>query len=175
MIHDNAPQQESNSPKGDTDNNPQASLRVGACSWRHSHWQGEFYPADLPAEWQLSYYANEFNCVLVPFAECPSIAEAENWLDDVSEDFQFYLESDPEGQQCSEIAQLVSGHVQLKDEDILIDGGIAVINPDVKNLREWRHWLEQNSEQLEAVFLKSDQLSYKTLSEFRSLVELLGL
>lgn len=42
---------------------------IGSVGWRHRAWQDSYYPADLPPEWQLGYYANEFPVVLVPAAE----------------------------------------------------------------------------------------------------------
>lgn len=70
------------------------NINLGAYGWQHTHWQDTFYPADLPADWQLSYYSNEFNCVLVPAAcwQGDACAQCESWLDSVHEDFQFFLE-----------------------------------------------------------------------------------
>ena len=73
------------------------NLQLGACGWRHDHWQGSFYPDDLPADWQLAYYSNVFNVVLVP-ASCWRPAQGYDcagWLDDVHDDFCFYLELPP--------------------------------------------------------------------------------
>jgi len=70
------------------------NVNVGAYGWRHPHWLGEFYHEDLPQEWQLDYYSNVFNCVMVPAdywrSELGYVCES--WLDDVHEDFVFYLE-----------------------------------------------------------------------------------
>lgn len=69
-------------------------LRFGARGWRHSAWLGGYYPEDLPEEWQLGYYANELNCVLLPAAEWvpASSAQIAEWRDEVGEDFRFFLE-----------------------------------------------------------------------------------
>lgn len=40
-------------------------LLIGAFGWRHAAWQGDYYPEDLPAEWQLGYYSNEFPLTVV--------------------------------------------------------------------------------------------------------------
>ena len=45
------------------ENNPQ--LLIGAHGWMHSQWGGTFYPDDLPEDWQLGYYANEFSLVVI--------------------------------------------------------------------------------------------------------------
>lgn len=41
-------------------------ILMGACGWDYPQWQDEFYPEDLPPEWRLAYYANEFPVVLIP-------------------------------------------------------------------------------------------------------------
>lgn len=71
------------------------SILLGAYGWRHTAWLGHFYPDDLPTDWQLGYYSNAFECVLVP--QCYWRAGrgygCEDWLDEVHEDFFFYLEA----------------------------------------------------------------------------------
>jgi len=67
---------------------------LGARGWDHPAWQGSLYPDDLPPEWRLSYYANEFNAVLAP-ADLWGAADAgliASWADDVHDDFRFFLE-----------------------------------------------------------------------------------
>jgi len=39
---------------------------IGACGWRHPQWDTGYYPEDLPPEWQLAYYGNEYPVVLIP-------------------------------------------------------------------------------------------------------------
>ena len=39
---------------------------IGANGWQHENWTGEFYPDDLPEEWQIGYYGNEYQVVVVP-------------------------------------------------------------------------------------------------------------
>ncbi len=45
------------------DNRP--AFHVLAVGWDHPAWQGSFYPDDLPADWRLTYYANEVPGVLL--------------------------------------------------------------------------------------------------------------
>jgi hypothetical protein len=49
---------------------------IGAVSWRHAGWRGNFYPDDLPEEWQLGFYGNEFRVAMLPAAEWPADARA---------------------------------------------------------------------------------------------------
>ncbi len=67
---------------------------VGANAWRHAEWIGGFYPEDLPEEWALAYYANEFRTVLVPEDQWQAAASEVliQWYDDTHEHFRFLLE-----------------------------------------------------------------------------------
>lgn len=67
---------------------------VAARGWRHEGWQSCFYPEDLPEDWRLSYYSNEFRAVVVPAEYWPGVdeAEVERWVEDTGEAFQFFLE-----------------------------------------------------------------------------------
>jgi hypothetical protein len=74
------------------------SIQVAARGWEFPAWSGDYYPQDLPAEWRLAYYANDFSLLLVPQARwvgaAPELGRA--WCDEVSETFRFYLElTDP--------------------------------------------------------------------------------
>jgi len=69
---------------------------VAARDWDHAAWSGGFYPEDLPAEWRLTFYANEFPAVIVPAAawgEDPA-QQARQWVADTPEGFGFLVEGD---------------------------------------------------------------------------------
>lgn len=69
-------------------------LTIGGRGWEHEGWNGLFYPADLPSEWRLAYFANEFRAVLVPsevWARCTR-AQLVQWRADVRNDFRFFIE-----------------------------------------------------------------------------------
>ena len=72
------------------------TINVGAYGWLHPHWINSFYPEDLPADWRLGYYSNEFNTVLVPFFYWQEqyLADCAALLDDVHSGFQFFIECD---------------------------------------------------------------------------------
>ncbi|MCP4409874.1 MAG: DUF72 domain-containing protein [Gammaproteobacteria bacterium] len=69
------------------------NLQLAAVDWDHDHWQGEFYPHDLPVQWRLTYYANEYRRVLVPeqYWSDAGLVQADQWYEDVHEAFRFYL------------------------------------------------------------------------------------
>jgi len=69
-------------------------LWIGARGWRHASWVGDFYPDDMPQEWWLAYYSNEFDAVLVPWAYLQDMQSdaLQTWLDDTDENFAFFVE-----------------------------------------------------------------------------------
>jgi hypothetical protein len=74
-----------------------ARIEVGAIGWKHTLWREDFYPDELPEEWELSYYANEFRCVLVPHADWFDLDKdgIAQWYEDVHEVFSFIAEYIP--------------------------------------------------------------------------------
>ena len=68
---------------------------VGALGWQHDEWEGTYYPADLPEEWRLSYYANDFSGVMVAEREWRQASPGElgQWRSDTPEGFRFFLET----------------------------------------------------------------------------------
>ena len=72
------------------------TINVGAYGWLHRHWTNSFYPEDLPADWRLGYYSNEFNTVLVPsfYWQEQYLTDCAALLDDVHSGFQFFIECD---------------------------------------------------------------------------------
>ncbi len=52
-------------------------LRVGAAGWEHPGWAEAFYPGDLPPDWRLAYYANEFPVVMIPAAQFATAGPAD--------------------------------------------------------------------------------------------------
>ncbi len=69
-------------------------LVVAARGWLHPAWRGRYYPEDLPEDWRLAYFSNEFRAVVVPRELWPAVdaAEIERWVEDTHEEFQFFLE-----------------------------------------------------------------------------------
>ena len=73
---------------------PIAHLDVVTLGWDLPGWFGDFYPEDLPPEWRLSYFANEFPAVLIPLRlwAGADVSLMHRWADDVHQRFRFYLE-----------------------------------------------------------------------------------
>jgi len=150
------------------------TVRVGVCDWDQPHWLGSFYPEDLPEDWRLSYYANEFSAVLVPETKWRAEnVDFEQWAEDVPEGFRFYFltsqinEGELKGPQDS-LGELFAGFVGPQGSD-----SVALIQYETKSLREWKGWLQQAD--YSAIFLMDDSPGSKQLSDFQSLIELMGL
>jgi len=176
MIHDNDQQQEITADESST----RANLRLGALGWNHANWQDSFYPDDLPADWQLGFYANEFNSVLVPEAEWrANLHELEGWAEEVPENFRFYLQMVQRDE--AEVAHLSGllgqslGAVISYDASDFLQPPFALLNYSSRSLREWREWLDVHGDSLQAIFLADATLSVQQLSDFKSLIEMLGL
>lgn len=65
---------------------------MGACGWKHQAWLNDFYSEDLPEDWQLGFYSNEFPVVYMPTADWLNDEDISQWTEDVSDSFHFILE-----------------------------------------------------------------------------------
>lgn len=69
-------------------------LEIVTRGWDLPGWADDFYPLDLPPEWRLTYFSNEFPAVLVPASvwRGADAGQLRAWVDDVNSGFRFYLE-----------------------------------------------------------------------------------
>ena len=69
-------------------------MYIASYGWDHAAWSGSFYPDDLPPEWRLAFYANEFRAVVVPAAvwRGADAVLAGQWMEDTGKGFRFFLE-----------------------------------------------------------------------------------
>ena len=44
-------------------------VEIGASGWEHEQWVDNYYPEDLPEDWQLGFYQHSFRFVLVPMPQ----------------------------------------------------------------------------------------------------------
>jgi hypothetical protein len=72
---------------------------IAAYGWQHASWLDTFYPDDLPEDWQLSYYSNEFSAVVIPHSlvSAADTDSYETWASDVNPGFQFIVELPAKG------------------------------------------------------------------------------
>ncbi len=69
----------------------QQKIRLGACAWSFEEWRGVFYPADLPAERWLEFYARHFPAVEIDstFYNPPSEIAVARWAESTPASFRF--------------------------------------------------------------------------------------
>ena len=67
-------------------------ILIGACGWLHDNWQENFYPEDLPQDWYIGYYGNEFSVVLVSDKEWQQGGSVEEWLEETDDTPAFICE-----------------------------------------------------------------------------------
>jgi hypothetical protein len=65
---------------------------MGTCGWNHKAWLNNYYSEDLPEDWQLGFYSNEFPVVYMATEEWVNNEDLFEWTEDVSENFRFVLE-----------------------------------------------------------------------------------
>lgn len=90
------------------------NLSIGAVNWTHAKWQGGYYPDDMPTEWQLDFYSNQFNSVLLPIddfllievEDCEEIVECLE-----GEAFSIYVYYNREVEASSEILALIQKQI----------------------------------------------------------------
>jgi uncharacterized protein YecE (DUF72 family) len=68
---------------------------VGTSGWSYPHWSGRFYPADLPDEAKLDFYAQRFGSVEInsTFYGLPEPHTLEGWRDAVPDRFVFAVKA----------------------------------------------------------------------------------
>lgn len=71
-------------------------IELAAFGWERKDWLAEYYPEDLPEDWHLDYYANEYRHVLVPATFWEGNPDVADWSDLVEQGlgFDFYLSDD---------------------------------------------------------------------------------
>ena len=182
----------------------QQTLRVGVYDWAQFASDGGFYPDDLPAEWRLPFFANEFESACVGLSEqILQTADDLEWLQDLPAGFRLYFDEQPLRQSKSELLP------QLKNfKTVLSAAGVAGAEnfidasewwtPDAPNdsclallpgdasARQYRGWIEQwmaqpiepvaadDGQQERILWLRGDTARPATLTECRTLVELMG-
>jgi uncharacterized protein YecE (DUF72 family) len=151
------------------------SVLVGAQGWKQSHWQGTFYPEDLPEDWQLSFYNSQYRCVYLPkstWAGC-SILDAEMWLKDTQSNFRFIFEP-PESmtQHTAAILKAMAGRAFVDDQSI--SSRELLWFPPAPDLRALGRRIEQALGEGRTLYLLNREAHLPSLEKVRSLVEVMG-
>jgi uncharacterized protein YecE (DUF72 family) len=72
-----------------------AKIHIGTSGWKYSHWKGLFYPEDLKAKDEFSYYRKYFDTVELnnPFYRLPPKETFIKWRKEVPENFVFAVKA----------------------------------------------------------------------------------
>lgn len=93
------------------------NVLVGARGWAHKSWDGDFYPDDMPAEWQLDFYAQYFKAILLPQVEWMSWSEENiDEFEVLHEPENFYIVFEVNAFDKSVLSKLKSIKGWLKDK-----------------------------------------------------------
>jgi len=90
------------------------SILIGANGWMHPEWETTYYPDDLPQDWLLGYYSNDFPVVMVTEKEWQSSEYSgkeaiEDWVDNSEVSLRFVLELSAELAEFSKWREKLSG------------------------------------------------------------------
>ena len=153
----------------------------------------QFYPEDVPAEWQLTYYANYMMaCVISPEKwQVASASVIADWCEQTQDNFWFYLlcetpEQIEAAQSCAQLfpnklAGLLISQAMANDlietDLVSLRIGYEVFNYDYEQLRAAKPalltWIASEGAQAHALVLMSAS-SMHQLRDVQTLLELLG-
>lgn len=160
--------------------NPTYSCYLGAQGWQHSGWQGRFYPDDLPAEWQLTYYNNFFSCTYLNYREWAgtSVATWRERLNDVQPQFRLILQT-PAALEHNEHAvfKLLEPHIGFCDgtppDGFVQTGSLIWFGSDL-DLKRLAQEISTARSKTAPVYLVSRDADLAALEQVRTLLEVLG-
>lgn len=74
---------------------PKGSLFIGTSGWVYSHWEGIFYPENLPSKDKLKYFSQHFKTTEInySFYHLPRSSTYQNWYSQTPEDFLFAVKT----------------------------------------------------------------------------------
>jgi len=70
-------------------------IHIGTSGWQYDHWQGPFYPEQLPKQSFLAHYGQQFQTVEInnTFYQLPAAKTLANWQALVPDDFVFAVKA----------------------------------------------------------------------------------
>jgi hypothetical protein len=121
------------------------NVLLGALQWKVPRWQDEYYPEDLPEEWQLSYYANEFSTTLIDvqqYLDEDSFDELAEALDGCQDLFHPVICVSTDSVAMSQAEEFIRSLAAL-DPDTGIQRLAGVCLHDIQNIEDrilWEEW-----------------------------------
>jgi len=157
----------------------------------------DYFPADLPEDWQLAYYSNEADALVLNADELHAIDvdDLEEWCDDLPEYFRFYLKVDALADVSAEHIEVLGEHLGaflLPESAVMADNDrcwyamsdsswgesdqprLVFLDYEQTDLRSMRELLQKLPKELEALILNRDISDPRSLAELKTLTQLLG-
>ena len=160
--------------------NPTYSCYLGAHGWQHANWHGQFYPEDLPADWQLAYYNNFFSCVYLTHSEWAGVALT-TWrqrLDDMQPQFRLVLQTaGPLGAHEKALFELLEPHIGFCDGSApahFANSGFLIWFASGLELKQLAHEINVARAAAAPVYLISRDAGLGAIEQVRTLLEILG-
>ncbi len=74
---------------------PKRKLFIGTSGWVYGHWEGIFYPEDLPSKTKLKYFSQHFKTAEInySFYRLPQPSTYQNWYKQTPDDFLFAVKA----------------------------------------------------------------------------------
>lgn len=99
----------------------QQKIRLGACAWSFEEWRGSFYPAELPTDRWLEYYARYLPAVEVDstFYNAPSERTVQRWAESTPASFRF----------ACKLPRSITHVCRLRDCSVELNDFLRVLEP----------------------------------------------
>jgi hypothetical protein len=157
----------------------------------------DYFPEDLPEDWQLAYYSNDADALVLSADELHAIDvdDLEEWCDDLPDYFRFYLKVDAVADVSAGYLEVIGEHLgafllpesaSKADHDrswvAMADGSWGVsgqplltfLNYKQTDLRSMRELLQKLPKELEALILNREVSDPRSLAGLKTLTQLLG-
>lgn len=127
-----------------------SEILVGSVDWNVEQWRENFYPQDIPEDWLLGYYANEFLTTVLDSEQLATVEQREEFAEqliDCHESFRPVLCWDPDKTSVAKVAEILRW-LENQDEDLglfrLAGVWISTAEPvdDLNKLREYRSTID---------------------------------
>jgi len=157
----------------------------------------DYYPDDLPEEWQMGYYSNDADALVLSADELDAIDtdDLEEWCDDLPGHFRFYLKVDAVADVSAKHRDVLGEHLgpfllpksAVKSETEgwydMGDGRwgssdqpcLVFLDYEQTDMRSMREILQKLPKGLDALILKREISDPRSLAELKMLTQLLGI
>lgn len=155
-------------------------IHIGTAGWDFAAWQQSYYPEDIPPDWKLAYYSNDFSGIALPesiWRETESGALGQ-MIEDLDEDFAIYClvqTAMPDTEEASLVKHTLSSCFRgfiVTGLALLTDNGglnpadcIVPVTYEADNPEKIRYWsaLPADTAKPLAVIILNDEADLKLL------------